>query len=620
MIPLTLIGGWVVYFIGYYQSEPEHGIVSNALLSVFSAGRLFVLGNDLIEIRKCVKADPNYFFWFSLVGASAVFISSSILLHWLGERLVIRFRVWLNRSNESYIFFGVNIASISLAKDLLKNNRKRLVIFVHGLDTQEDAALYTEVIEIGAIPINCKSASECIELEKEESIIHSHKVEGFNVHSNDSKSKFIQKLHLASKVLNNTSHLFFLSDGEELNMSLAHSVMEEINSLAAKKPITFHIRTVSAEFEDIYQENFVNLPTNISVNLVNLPEIASRELIFKYNPVDWVKKDTQKAVVTSNFTVLIIGFGQTGNSVLKKLVENTQFIGSKFHAIVVDKDMSSKKGRFKVFHPGLISNYKIDLIETSPDMAEFYDILSEYKDQLDYIVLTPNEENQNIRNAIEIQQYLLKIATKNIRIIARVNDSNKYNLPHGASEQIRIVTFGREKDTFSENIVVRGDLEKSAKKIHEYYNSKKKSEDKQQSWNELSKIKQLSNISAANSIYTKLRLAGLTIQNIKQCETADNFVDTLGKGRIDNLAITEHLRWNALHFANGWNTWKLADIPKNAASNKNEQKKLHACLVDWNDLALVKERFNEDYYSYDYENVVRIFELIKEGIYTENQH
>ena len=167
---------------------------------------------------------------------------------------------------------------------------------------------------------------------------------------------------------------------------------------------------------------------------------------------------------------------------------------------------------------------------------------------------------------------------------------------------------------------MRGDLEKVAKKIHEYYNAKKKDDQQRQSWDELPVIKQLSNISAANHIYTKLTLAGLSVDDVKEFGTASDFVSFLGAERIRNLAMDEHLRWNALHFANGWNTWELREIGENAASNKDEARKLHACLVNWADLSLVSERFKEDYHAYDYENVVKIFELIKDGVYSEHQH
>jgi hypothetical protein len=618
MVPVTLIGGWTFYFIAY-RSEHEQ-LLSSMFLAVFSAARFFVLENDINEIQSFVKGNPLLLLLFSMIGTSAVFISLSILLQIFGKRLITKSKIWMDRSEETHVFFGVNMASLSLSKDLLRNNKSRLVIFVKKMDENDDISLYHEVEEAGAFLISRESVLENIELEKEESIIHSHKEGSIHLHNDNFKRQNIRELGLVSKVLNHTTHLYFLSAEEVRNLDKAHSVLTEINLLSPGKPVTLHIRTTSSELEDAFHQSHSVLSPNVKINLINLSEIASRQLISQFNPVDWLGKDTQKAVTTAGFTVLLVGLGQSGSAVLKKLVEYGQFPGSEFKAIVVDKDMATKKGRFEVCFPGLLSNYKIEFAETEPGRTAFYDLIKQQENKLDYIVLTLGNDDINIQTAIDIQQFLLKSTGKRIRIIAQVKDNNNYNLLFDPSKQAGLSIFGREKDIFTENIVVRGDMEKAAKKIHEYYNSKKERAQERQSWSELSIMKKLSNNSAANHIHTKLTLAGLTVEDVKKFETTEDFVNYLGSERFENLAKEEHLRWNALHFANGWNTWNLDEIPESAASNKDELRKLHACLVSWEELTTVKERFKEDYYAYDYVNVSNIFELVKNSVYNENYH
>lgn len=91
----------------------------------------------------------------------------------------------------------------------------------------------------------------------------------------------------------------------------------------------------------------------------------------------------------------------------------------------------------------------------------------------------------------------------------------------------------------------------------------------------------------------------------------DEFISGLSKESLQNLALGEHLRWSSQLYVNGWDTWPLRDIPANAVSNKDEDKKLHACLVDWDELGLVNKRFGEDYYSYDANNVINMFHLVR---------
>ncbi|MCX6252526.1 MAG: hypothetical protein NTX61_17465 [Bacteroidetes bacterium] len=614
LVPLTIAGGWTMYFIGYCRCEPEQ-IMTNGLLAVFSTARLFILGNDLIEIHPCVETDHLFMLWFSVFGASAAFISASILIHLFGKKLITWCKIRMDRSGETHIFFGVNMASLSLAKDLLKNKKSRLVIFVQKMDRNEDDSLYNEVEESGAFLISRESVMESLELEKEESILHTHKGGSDYIRSDDPSPRNLKKLGLISKVLNRTTHLYFLSGREEWNLGKSRSVLDEINSLSPGKPVTLHIRTTSPELEDVFHQSLPRLSPNVKINLINLSEIVSRQLICKFNPVDWIDKDIQKAAASKDFTVFVVGFGQTGSAVLKKLLEYGQFSGSEFNAVVVDKDLQTKKGRFEVCFPGLLSNYNIEFAETGPGRSAFYNLVKQHINKLDYLLLTMGNDYLNIQTATDIQQFLLKSTGKRIRILAQVKDNKNYDMLFETSKQVSVSIFGREKDIFTENIVVRGNLEKAARKIHDYYNSKKEDGSKRQSWSELSVIKQLSNISAANHIYTKLTLAGLTVDDVKQFATTEDFVNFLGHDRMENLAKEEHLRWNALHFANGWNTWELNEIPGNATSNKDEVRKLHACLVSWEDLTHVKERFKEDYYAYDYENVSNIFELIRDGIY-----
>jgi hypothetical protein len=619
LVPVTVISGWTFYFIAYYFYEHEQ-LLTSGLLAVFSTARFFVLENDLNEIQSFVKVNHLLMLLFSMIGASAVFISAFILLQLFGKRVVNKIKIWMDRSGETHIFFGVNMASLSLVKDLLRKNSSRLVIFIQKMDKNEDVSLYYEVEEAGAYLISRESVMENIELEKEESIIHPHKEGNATSQSNDYKHRNLKELRLTGKLRNRTTHLYFFSSSEDWNLSQARTVMEEINCLSLVKQVTAHIRVTSAELEELFHQSLSTICPNVKINLVNLSEIASRQLISSYNPVDWIDKDTQKALATADFAVLVVGFGQTGSAGLKKLLEYSQFSGSEFKAIVVDKEIQTQKGRFEVCFPGLLSNYNIEFIETEPGRTSFYELIKKQANKLDYIVLTLGNDDLNIQTAKDLQQFLLRSTVKRIRIIAQVKDNNNYNLLFDTSKQVSLSIFGREKDIFTESIVIRGDMEYAAKKIHEYYNSKKEEGTKRQSWHELSVIKRLSNISAAYHIYTKLTLAGITVDDVKKFETTKDFINYLGVERFENLAKEEHLRWNALHFANGWNTWDLNEIPRHAASNKDEVRKLHACLVSWEDLMSVKERFQEDYYAYDYENVSNIFELIKEGVYNEYYH
>ena len=102
---------------------------------------------------------------------------------------------------------------------------------------------------------------------------------------------------------------------------------------------------------------------------------------------------------------------------------------------------------------------------------------------------------------------------------------------------------------------------------------------------------------------------------------------------MDSLSRTEHERWCAFHYANGWDTmsdeeWQArADIYKKEVQekgssdfriSKNTAGKTHACLVSWEDLKLLDKKENavtgghKDYQLLDTNNVMAIPELLRE--------
>ena len=419
LVPLTIVGGWVLYYIGYCRCEPET-MLTNSLLALFSTARLFILGNDLIEIHKCVEKDHVFMLWFSIIGTSAAFISASILLQLFGKKLISRIKLWLNKSEDVFVFFGINGAALTLAKDILRKDKKRLVIFLQKVGLNEDVSLYHEAEEAGAFLVNSESVTENIMLEKEESIVHASHEAGTHDPSTGSDFKILNHVGLIRKLLNRSAHLFFLSEKEEWNISRARNVLNELKTLFSQKPITLHVRTNSAELEELFYQSLASQAKNVKINLVNLSEIASRQLVISHNPVNWIEKDTENAIAKSDFTVLVVGFNNTGISALKKLIEYGQFEASDFKAIVTDKQLEVKKGRIEACFPGLISNYAIDFVETEPGSGNFFDLIKNYQNKLDFIVVALGTDEQNIRLATDMQQFLIKSTTKQIKIIAQV--------------------------------------------------------------------------------------------------------------------------------------------------------------------------------------------------------
>lgn len=613
LIPITVIGGVGLYYFGYQQSEFE-SFLGDGLRSILSTSRMFVLGNDLPDVEKYMYDYSNlpmefitsYMQWISFIHVLALIITSVVIIHLFGKRFINMWKIWLNKSKENYIFFGVNEESISLAEDLLKTNSSRLVVFVERSNKKyEFSLLEKENDHVGEIVKDAVSLFDKVE-----------EVGAILVDKDYSKSTNLKKLWLRKRIYKYNSHLFFLSDNEDSNIHFALSLLKEIKTLSIKEGVVFYIRTISEDMEELITEK----PSEkYEIRLLNRAEIAARQLVSKYNPVDFVNKDVKTAIATSDFNTMIIGFDQTGNAVLRKLIEYGQFVGSKFHVVVLDKAIHTKVGRFENRYPGLISHnaiYDIIFVETEVGCTEYYDLLKKWIDKLNCIIIALGNDTLNIQTAIDIKKLICSHGCKQVKIFIQVQKNESYEYFSQPNKSGSIEIFDKHKDVFTEQIIIGKSLECIARRINDFYNLQNSDKPNCLSWDELSQIMKQTNLSYATHIHSKLALIGLTVDDInKKFNNIEEFVTYLEKNDIYlNLAMGEHLRWNAVLYTNGWQTWSLDQLPSNPKTNKNEMLKLHACLVNWDELEKVNELFDKDYKKFDYDNVKFIYQLIKEGV------
>jgi hypothetical protein len=166
--------------------------------------------------------------------------------------------------------------------------------------------------------------------------------------------------------------------------------------------------------------------------------------------------------------------------------------------------------------------------------------------------------------------------------------------------------FGMNKNIFSYENVIDETIIKRAKKANLHYIEMygEKNIDSDEIWYDLRSMDKLSNISQVMHLQTKLYLIGLNEKDIKKkYANAKSFSNSLTNEVKLNLAKTEHLRWNANYFVQGWQVWDIKDIPtdikKAGKPNKDFMRELHVCLVDWEDLSKLKPIFGTDYQNLD---------------------
>lgn len=638
LLPFTLLSGFLVYYWGYQFGKPEAtffnaGTIPNFFESIFSTTRLFILGNDLVEISDNIKHVPIFHAMFSLTAFLAAFIFISFMAHVFFKDWLTRTKIKFIRPAENHFFFGINNASLSLSKDLLKDDKNRLVVFINDfceLDNQND---YLHIHE-NAYVLKRKSILESINLEKEEGLLQLFKSKGNHEQSENCMKNVFHRLTVLKKKINNrNTHLYFFSDDDDWNIKQARLTIAELKELIETKnkkgekvirpkSIRIHVATWNEISEKHFKDSLPESLQNIKVEVHNYATLVSRKLIEKYHPVDFIEIDSEQAIAKTDFNALIIGFGQIGTHVLRKLIEQGQFVGSEFKVTVIDGLMHVKEGRFAHLYPGVKDNYDVDFIEAEVGHHTFYKTVKDLIDKVNYIVIALGNDELNIQTALEILEINSIKGRNKLGIFIQLEDEShwKETLDKYKS-QINI--FGESDEVFSESNILQRNVEMSGRLVHQVYHKLYGGE---KSFDLISRHDQLSNISAAEHLYAKVKLLGS--DSLKEFSSSfdcrDAFVQSLKNNQELNLSIGEHLRWNAFHFIHGWTTLPMDQIPGNTPEEKykkrkNNELRIHSCLISWEDLVDLKKVIGKDMQEADTNSVLHLYDFINAPYLNENE-
>lgn len=521
-----------------------------------------------------------------------------IVIQLFGKHLLSWLKLRYASAETNYIFFGLNEESLELAKSLLKRKEenRQILLLDKRIKNKLDIASKSKILE--SVFQNRESLFEQVS-----------KLDVLLLNREYTQEDSLKDIGIAKLLTQGKVHLFFFSNNIDYNIQSALNAIDEIqNQLKSTASISIYVRANADYMINLFEKKSSE---NIDIHIINPAKLAAMELIINYPPVNYVEVDTQKAIAKKDFTALIIGLGEVGHYTLRVLTEHGQFVKSAFHAIAIDKDMDSKQGEFEYRFPGM-KHYDIEYKKLLVNSNEYWELLDKKSDTLDYIVISLGDSNLNMKTAISICRFMERKTDRSIDIFVKVHNSADYDYMKVATEKFKAIkVFGSNEGIFTEDIIVDESRYMAARKIHDYYNNKK-DPSRQASWKDLSHIKKVTNISAAIHLQTKLKMMGLEKEEIKQLICENDFLAQLGNERLDNLAEGEHLHWNATLFTNEWDTWK-PDSSEHF-TNKDERRKLHACLVDWKDLKEVEKIFGEPYQEYDYDSVKKIWSLIKDDI------
>ena len=580
LILLSACGGSVIYGLGYTYVTQD--IALSLIRTPFSVIGMYLGKNDLSAISGAPVVSTSagiICFWALHLFAFYSIASTAIIT--VGAEGLRRLRLFLAMNGDLTIIYGINEESLDVGRECLAGNKKAIVYITNN----ELPAQTKEINELGMAVLTGADAAR-------------------------SSRKALARLRVSSR---NKIEVFALdADGNE-NMAYAAGLMKGLQQMEVdpKKtsitlPGTEDILTGMLQVsEDRYGFGFVNV--------FDSTELAARAMIRMCPPWDFLSFDNGRA--TEDFDCIVVGFGKCGQAALRHLVMNGQFAGSSFHAAVFSNDVGRQSGYLFADCPELQNEYDIEFFGDDARSRGFYTYLQNRLDSVKYIAVCAGNDEMNAEISDNLMLYLKRVRAEHICVIQCTKEGVRYQEYIGAplmSQKVR-----------SMEMLSAGLIDRDAILINSAYDDSDRTD--WEKWVACDPFSKMSSRASAAFIPALVKASGYTEEEITEGEwdPDEKLLDVLGE--------TEHMRWCAFHFANGYRKMSEAELVKNIENyvrcrekglplpriTKNAEQRTHACLIPYDRLGALSERENAvtgkntDYRQLDINNVMMIPRILK---------
>lgn len=333
--------------------------------------------------------------------------------------------------------------------------------------------------------------------------------------------------------------------------------------------------------------------------------------------------------------VLLVGCGRLGTQMLKTVAWCGQIKGYTLKIRVLDKKARDIEKEFYSHYPEM-RNYDVKFEEVDIESGDFETKVSRYKNTT-FVCVATGSDDLNISTA----ENLFRIFRRNytgytppiFTRVRKVMKSDNFADKGTFLKDRNIHLFGTSPSIFSNDTLFNSQLENLAFAVHLSYNwaidDDKTSFNYQRALNDFytSEYSRRSSMAAALHIPSKLKMCNIEVEN-GELPSDKNLVEFEAAIKDENkkleLMINEHERWNAFMRSEGFRTVNFQTVKKYAPitrSHKDEDAKLHPCIVSWDDLDTLQEEYDalqkklslkiSNFKEYDEKIVVEIPKIIK---------
>lgn len=580
LLSVFMILGITIYSIGYLTKYPND-YFSSGLMAIFSTGRMFVFENDISSFELNVASLPYYNLIFGLIMTISMLTVGMVALSFLGyqvlSKIQLGFMRFFVRKQKFYIYTNLSEKALRLARDIKKNNSKSIIIFCIEDVYENKKSLEKKASEFGCLVI---SKDHLISAQELSSNSHLNSVNHLT---------YIAVFNLCKKLKNKQIIIFAMDDDDHMNVMFATAFGEKINTAKLLKlKMSLYVFITKNEYIDFFNDA---LFSNIDLHIIDENDLACRQLFSDFTLMRCAKN-------TDLLTVCVIGYTAISENLYKNITFLGQCYGTKLELLLIDDEIKDKTAMFFNQNSEIKKCARFTLEEIKQDSVEFFQYFRNNIQKINCIIFA----DDRIETAIQINR-ISRDLNHNVKIHIHVENDDKYNLLFKTLYLKEVFTFWSITKTFSERIIIDEKLDKLAKGFHQYYSELFKDK---RSWDEITLYEKQSNRALALHVQSKLYTMGLEYVSGESTDLFDEQIQD--KQILEKLAMSEHLRWNAFSFANGWRTMTSL---VNQKKNKDEINKTHACLVDWEQLDMVSHQYCRDYKEADRNLIKNIGKILK---------
>lgn len=577
LIALTAVSGLLIYGYGFAHTLDDFPLaVVRALLAVCG---MFLGKNELSAIAGAPmmqEAWAQTIFW--LFHLLALYIIASAAIVAVGAEALKKLRLWLARRGRLNLIYGIDDDSLFLGKQLAQGKGDSVVF----IDRKASANAVSAISNYGAV---LRTDFDAL----------------------SSSPKFLRSVAMTRRGRELT--VYALSKDPAANISYAEKLLENLQKRGISTEKT---RLVILCQEDRAIQKLQVTPERYGfgfVAAINEAELAARVLVRSFPPYRHMEFDAD-AKATTDFRVLIVGFGQTAQAVLRQITMNSQFAGSTFHAAVFAPDCQRVDGYFASSYASLLDNYDIQFFPNDARSRDMTQYIREHGKDLRYVAICTGSEKTNREIAEDLCGHFSR---HNLDI--PVYECSRQSVKAYASDG----TVCQQHPLYQPHLLNMRQLDLLAMALNHQY-QQQPDRTALQTWMECDYFSRQSSRASADFAEAMVYAAG------KEDPTDWALTDA----QLLNLSQTEHLRWCAFHYCMGFYPMSDEEFAHRAAQytrqleengkatiriTKNMVGRSHACLIPWEELPKLDKKEEAvtgrkvNYQNMDTQNVLMIPKL-----------